>query len=140
LNVTASVVFFNWLHGCGGKKQKGPCVAGLWEGNVKKIYIASAYTVGDTAINVKRQIDVADQLISLGFAPFAPLMSHFQHMVHPRPYMVWIHLDQEWVLACDAVLRLPGVSAGADSEVALARQHGIPVVHSIEELMANNNL
>jgi hypothetical protein len=36
-------------------------------------------------------------------------------------------MDKEWVLVCDAVLRLSGESKGADIECTLARKHGIPV-------------
>lgn len=100
-----------------------------------KVYIASPYTLGDVAVNVKTQIDVADQLIGLGFAPFVPLYSHFQHMAHPRPYEIWTELDNVWVLSCDAVLRLPGESKGADAEVTLAQNNNIPVFYSIEELI-----
>ncbi len=102
----------------------------------KRIYIASPYTKGDVAVNVKTQLDMADQLMTLGYAPFAPLYSHFQHMAHPRPYQDWIAIDLEWVLVCDAVLRLPGDSSGADGEVKFAQEHGIPVVFSLEELAA----
>lgn len=35
---------------------------------------------------------------------------------------------------CDAVLRLPGASTGADQDVAIARERGIPVYHSLEEV------
>jgi CubicO group peptidase (beta-lactamase class C family) len=35
---------------------------------------------------------------------------------------------------CDAVLRLPGSSTGADQDVALARQRGIPVYTRVEEI------
>lgn len=35
---------------------------------------------------------------------------------------------------CDAVLRLPGESRGADQDVAIAHQRGIPVYHSLEEI------
>lgn len=35
---------------------------------------------------------------------------------------------------CDAVLRLPGTSAGADQDVALARERGLPVYHRVEEI------
>ena len=35
---------------------------------------------------------------------------------------------------CDAVLRLPGESTGADNDVRIARERGIPVYHSIEEV------
>ena len=101
-----------------------------------RVYIASPYTKGDPAVNVKVQMDMADELISRDYAPFAPLMSHFQHMAHPRPYEDWIRLDLEWVLCCHAVLRLPGVSSGADGEVEFAKEHGIPVFYSLEELLA----
>lgn len=107
---------------------------------MKKIYIASPYTIGDTALNVKAQMDAADELITLGFAPFCPLYSHFQHMAHPRPYEDWIRLDREWVLSCDALLRLPGRSVGADGEYNFAMDNGIPVFENIEDLLVWSGL
>jgi len=101
-----------------------------------KVYIASPYTKGDTAINVKRQLDTFDILMDKGYFPFAPLYSHFQHMAHPRPYEDWMTYDLEWILVCDCVLRLDGESSGADREVAHAKEHGIPVYYSLEELYA----
>jgi hypothetical protein len=35
---------------------------------------------------------------------------------------------------CDAVLRLPGESRGADQDVVIARERGIPVFHSIDDV------
>ena len=35
---------------------------------------------------------------------------------------------------CDAVLRLPGASTGADQDVAIARERGLPVWHRIEDV------
>ena len=35
---------------------------------------------------------------------------------------------------CDAVLRLPGESRGADQDVAIARERGIPVYTSVEQV------
>jgi hypothetical protein len=35
---------------------------------------------------------------------------------------------------CDAVLRLPGESTGADQDVAIARERGLPVYHRIEDV------
>ncbi len=101
---------------------------------MKKVYIASPYTIGDVASNVRVQMDVADKLITLGFAPFIPLLSHFQHMVHPRPYEDWARLDFEWIKSCDCLLRLPGESKGADNEVAFAERRGIPVFYELDEL------
>lgn len=99
-----------------------------------RIYIASPYTKGDVAVNVKLQLDCTDELINLGFAPFTPLYSHFQHMAHPRPYEDWLKLDLEWVSVCDCILRLPGESSGADREVEFAKANGIRVFYSIDEL------
>ena len=35
---------------------------------------------------------------------------------------------------CDAVVRLPGESAGADQDVAIARERGLPVYHRLEDV------
>ena len=35
---------------------------------------------------------------------------------------------------CDAVLRIPGESKGADQDVRIARERGLPVFHSVEEI------
>jgi hypothetical protein len=99
-----------------------------------KVYIASPYTKGDVAVNVKRQLDCANILIDTGFAPFVPLYFHFQHLVHPRPYDDWLRLDLEWILSCDCLLRLDGESDGADNEVKFAIRHYIPIFYSIDEL------
>lgn len=36
---------------------------------------------------------------------------------------------------CNSVLRLPGASNGADQDVAIARERGLPVYFSLEELL-----
>ena len=37
---------------------------------------------------------------------------------------------------CDAVLRLPGASTGADNDVRLATERGLPVYHDVGEIPA----
>jgi len=103
------------------------------------VYIASPYTKGDVALNVRESFFAADELVKLGYAPFPPLFSHFWHFLSPKPYDVWMKLDKEWVLRCDCLLRLPGESIGADEEVKLAVDNNIPVFYSIGELSAANN-
>ena len=105
-----------------------------------KVYLASPYTLGDVAVNVKNQMDVADTLMTLGFIPFVPLYFHFQHMAHPRPYQDWIEVDLEWLPACDCILRLPGESKGADNEVKAMIGIGKPVFYSINELLLHYEL
>jgi hypothetical protein len=101
---------------------------------MKKIYIASPYRIGDVGQNVRAQMEVFDLLVTMGHVPFAPLLFHFQHIVFPLPEAVWLELDFEWVRACDAVLRLPGESRGADMEVEVAKVANIPVFTSIQDL------
>jgi hypothetical protein len=40
---------------------------------------------------------------------------------------------------CDAVLRLPGESKGADQDVAIARERGLPVYTSLTEIPAGDS-
>jgi hypothetical protein len=40
---------------------------------------------------------------------------------------------------CDAVLRIEGPSKGADEDVRLARQRGLPVYFNIEEVPSINS-
>lgn len=103
--------------------------------NKLKVYIASPYTIGDVAVNVKRQIDYANILMDMGVVPFAPLYSHFQHMAHPRPYQDWVDIDLEWVKVCDCVLRLSGESKGADGECKFAKSLGKPVFTELSEII-----
>lgn len=98
------------------------------------VYIASPYTKGDPLTNVNVSFDVALELIELGFAPFAPLHSHYLEERKPQPYETWMKLDEEWVLRCDCLLRLPGESSGADREVAFAKENGMLVFSSIDDL------
>lgn len=101
---------------------------------MKKVFISSPYTLGDISANVRKQMDSFNELMDLGFAPFCPLLFHFQHIVHPRQYQDWLQIDLEYLSACDYLLRLPGESAGADREVEFAKEKGIPVFYSVEQL------
>ncbi|MBU2118671.1 MAG: DUF4406 domain-containing protein, partial [Alphaproteobacteria bacterium] len=97
-----------------------------------KVYLASAYSIGDPATNVRRQMEAADELITLGYAPYVPLLSHFLHIYSPKAYHVWIALDLEWLPLCDCLLRLGGPkSSGADAEETEARNRGMRVFHSV---------
>jgi hypothetical protein len=101
-----------------------------------KVYIASPYTIGDQARNVYISLAVADELIKLGFYPYCPLLTHFQHMMFPQSYDKWLELDFEWLRQCDCLLRLDGESKGADLEVQEAGYNDIPVFYNIESLLA----
>jgi hypothetical protein len=104
---------------------------------IAKVSVAGPYTQGDVAQNVRRAYEAANQLADLGFAPFVPHGTHFWHMLFPRPYEFWLELDNQFLPCCDAVLRLPGPSNGADNEVKLAQELGKPVFHDMNSLIAH---
>ena len=99
-----------------------------------RVYIAGPYTVGDPQANVNRAIDAWHAFADAGFIPFCPHLSHYLHVHRHRQYAEWLRHDLQWLALCDAVLRLPGESFRADSEVAFAVENRIPVFASIDEL------
>lgn len=104
---------------------------------IARIYVAGPYTKGDVAVNVRNAYEAANRLADLGFAPFVPHATHFWHLLFPRPYEFWLDLDNQFLPHCEAVLRLPGQSSGADKEVDLAKGLGIPVFTEINEIVAH---
>jgi hypothetical protein len=94
---------------------------------MKRIYCAAPYTKGDVGANVKRAIDVSDELANAGFAVFCPLLTHFWHLLHPHPYHFWLDQDFEWLRQCDAMVYVVGPSNGVEEEKKLARMNEIPI-------------
>ena len=100
------------------------------------VYVAGPYTKVDTIINIQQAIAAGDKLRDLGFTPFIPHMTYAWHMLYPHTIEYWYHYDLEWLEKCDALLRLPGESEGADKEVKYARLIcNIPVFFSINDLV-----
>ncbi len=100
-----------------------------------KVYIAGPYTKGDVALNVRTAIEAANRVLRGGHVPFVPHLYHFWHLLCPGPYVQWTALDLAWLEVCDAIIRLPGDSKGADGEVARAIELHIPVFYSVEEFL-----
>jgi len=102
---------------------------------MKLVYIAGPYTKPDPCENTKNAVDAANRLLDV-CAPFIPHLSHFWHTMAPKPYPLWLSLDLEYLARCDALLRLPGDSSGADGEVEFAEANGIPVFYDEDALRA----
>jgi hypothetical protein len=99
---------------------------------VKHVYVAGPYTAPDAELvelNVARAVQAGNRLLDAGLWPYVPHLSHHLHLVRPRAYEEWMELDFAWLRRCDALLRLPGPSTGADREVELARSYEVPVFH-----------
>ncbi|MBX9965489.1 MAG: DUF4406 domain-containing protein [Burkholderiales bacterium] len=114
------------------------------------ILVAGPYRSGTNddpvliARNVEAMTDTSLKLFRAGHLPvmgewFAlPLIEHagsagigdpvYDEIFHP--------ISRRLVAKCDACLRIGGPSTGADEMVALARQHGKKIYHSLEEIPA----
>ena len=104
---------------------------------MKTIYIAGPYSKGDVAVNVRNSILLQSRLYDVGLRVYNPLLTHFIHMMEPRLYEFWLDDDMFWLAKCDALVRLPGESLGAEREIATAEKLGIPVyriqLHDVAE-------
>jgi hypothetical protein len=57
------------------------------------------------------------------------------HAIGDAIYQEFLYPTAELLLErCDAVLRIPGESQGADEDVRIARQRGLPVYYSLDEV------
>ena len=56
----------------------------------------------------------------------APGGAVYDSVMHPTAHRL--------LAQCDGVLRLPGASAGADNDVRLARERGIPVWYAVDDI------
>lgn len=99
-----------------------------------KVYIAGPYAKGDVAHNIRRVIDVANQIAGMGHTPFIPHLFHFWHLIHHHPDEFWLRMDLTWISCCDVLFLLDGESEGAKVEVNFALQKGIEIITSMEGL------
>lgn len=103
----------------------------------KLVYIAGPLTKGDVAINIRNATSVWKRLRLSGLiTPICPHWSFLADIVGCVNYESWMDYDFDLIQRCDAILRIPGESSGADREVAFAKRHRIPVFTSETELLA----
>lgn len=100
-----------------------------------RVYIAGPISK-DPLGGTRAAIDAASFLADIGCAPYVPHLCVLWELSRPRKYEEWMKLGFEWLSSCDAVLRLPGESAGAEAEVAVARELGLPVFESLDDVQA----
>jgi hypothetical protein len=101
----------------------------------RKIYVSGPLTEGDRLLNVRNAILAANILLEAGDFPFCPHLTIMWDLIIPQSYDTWMRWDLTWLESCDALLRLPGPSKGADIEVAKAKDLKLPVYYNIEDLL-----
>ena len=99
------------------------------------VYLAGPYSYPDVAWNVNEAMRMSEVLLEEGFIPFTPHLYHMWHLIQPHSYDFWIKLSSRWITKCDAVLRVQGISSGADKEVEYAVEKKVPVFYSLRELV-----
>jgi hypothetical protein len=112
------------------------------------ILIAGPYRsgTGDDPVLLRRNLDALETaawpLFRAGHLPMIgewvalPVLASagVTDVAHPLAADVMYPTAERLLDRCDAVLRLPGDSRGADQDVAIARRRGIPVYTSLAEV------
>ena len=115
---------------------------------MKRVYIAGAYSA-DSVIgvldNMRRGMRPSVKVFLAGYAPFVPWFDfHFQLMLREGETLTvedYYRYSMAWLEVSDAVLVLPNSedSKGTQAEIKRARELGIPIFYSLEELRGAEN-
>jgi len=103
---------------------------------IKRVYISGPISIGDPGANIRQAMKVSKKLTSKGFYPLCPHLKIFSQMFYPEDYETLLESDFAWIEVSDAILRIPGVSVGADAEIEVAGELGIPRFFDEESLFA----
>ena len=100
-----------------------------------KVYLSGPITKGDREHNFAQACDAQKRLMLAGFAVLNPMLSMQLPGAWDIPHATWIENDLPWIEDADILLRLPGDSVGADTEVNHALEHEINVIWDIDALI-----
>lgn len=91
---------------------------------------------GATHLNLRNAVLEADILHKNKIFCFVP---HFgvawEQIAGPSPRECWINWCNAWLIKCDAMIRIPGRSVGADGEVQRSIDQNKPVFLSAHSLL-----
>lgn len=107
-----------------------------------RIYIASPYgrRAGKSPDEIGTWVmyanKIAGVLVKWGHTPFVPHNYHYVHelMNEKVDEDRWFSIVSEWIQFCDALFRTGSDSDGADREVAIAQELGIPVYFHLDDI------
>jgi len=101
------------------------------------IYVAGPLTKGPRPENIHNALKAGERIRNRGHIPFVPHLYELWDIVSPQDYEFWMEMDFKWLEKCDALVRLPGESSGADREVQRAYELNIPVFYGMEDLTSS---
>jgi hypothetical protein len=106
---------------------------------MKRVYIAgklNAMAV-DYLYNVHKMMTVAQEVKSAGYAVLIPAIDLLMGIMFGyTKYEEYFDNNAPWLAVSEAVLLVPGweTSEGTKREIAIAKENGVPVFESIEEM------
>ncbi len=91
------------------------------------IYLAGPIDGGGTrAANLALALEYSEYILEIGGIPYSPQLNGiFWNAFSPKPRDVWLQMDFDMILHCDALVQMPGESEGADKELNFAIYNGI---------------
>jgi hypothetical protein len=99
---------------------------------MKKIYVCGPFS-GLEMQNTRKAVLAAQEVREAGYSPYIPHLFAFVDYLTPVSYEDAMRHCFVWIEACDGLLFL-GTSPGAEREVKFAKELGIPVFFSVEEI------
>lgn len=94
------------------------------------IYVAGPYSSGDPVQNTNTATEFGLSLFeNYRVGVIVPHLTLLAHAMFPRKEQFWYDWDFLQLDHCDAMIRLPGESRGADAEEQRAKERKIPVFH-----------
>ena len=98
------------------------------------IYVAGPYRAelwGDVKRNVSRAMDVAAEILRMGFSMICPHSMTHEFEMYGLPDNAFLESDLVLIERCDILLALDGwgQSKGTLAEIEHAERLGIPVIH-----------
>ena len=103
---------------------------------MKHVFLSAPYA--HNAANVVFAIDMAEKIQDEipDVVVFVPHLYHFWGFLYPdHDEKFWLGMCLKWLSKCDALYRMPGISAGANMEEAEARELGIPIFYDMDKLI-----
>jgi hypothetical protein len=117
---------------------------------IKRVYVAGAITPKGTnstnpaidyLVNVRNMVRFGIEVMKAGFTPYIPCWDFIVFLFLREDERITEatikRLSKDWLEMCDAMLLTPGwsFSAGTLVEYDFAKERGIPVYESLDELI-----
>ena len=97
------------------------------------LYVAAPYTRPDPVTNTHFVCRVAMIVYEqTNWCPVVPHLSLVWQAVTPRSEPHWYEYDLHLMRRCNAIVRLPGFSIGADREIEVAAECGMRIVDFVD--------